>query len=210
MNGRVRADATGGTMEITAKMVADLRQQTNAGMMDCKKALSECNGNMDEAADYLRKKGIAKAAKKEGRATANGLVESYIHPGGQVGVLLEVNCETDFVARTDEFKHFVHDVAMHIAAAAPVALDRTTVDAALVEKEAEIYKAQMQEEGKPDNIIDKIVKGKIDKFYGEVCLLEQKFVKDPDQTIEDLLKSKIGSLGENMAIRRFARYQIGG
>ena len=197
-------------MEITAKMVADLRQQTNAGMMDCKKALTECNGNMDEAADYLRKKGIAKAAKKEGRATANGLVESYIHPGGQVGVLLEVNCETDFVARTDEFKHFVHDVAMHIAAAAPVALDRTTVDAALVEKEAEIYKAQMQEEGKPDNIIDKIVKGKIDKFYGEVCLLEQKFVKDPDQTIEDLLKSKIGSLGENMAIRRFVRYQIGG
>ena len=196
-------------MEITAKMVADLRQQTNAGMMDCKKALTECNGNMDEAADYLRKKGIAKAAKKEGRATANGLVESYIHPGGQVGVLLEVNCETDFVARTDEFKHFVHDVAMHIAAAAPVALDRTTVDAALVEKEAEIYKAQMQEEGKPDNIIDKIVKGKIDKFYGEVCLLEQKFVKDPDQTIEDLLKSKIGSLGENMAIRRFVRYQIG-
>ncbi|MDO9694164.1 MAG: translation elongation factor Ts [Candidatus Latescibacteria bacterium] len=197
-------------MEITAKMVADLRQQTNAGMMDCKKALSECNGNMDEAADYLRKKGIAKAAKKEGRATANGLVESYIHPGGQVGVLLEVNCETDFVARTDEFKRFVHDVAMHIAAASPVALDRTTVDAALVEKEAEIYKAQMQEEGKPDNIIDKIVKGKIDKFYGEVCLLEQKFVKDPDQTIEDLLKSKIGSLGENMAIRRFVRYQIGG
>ncbi|MDO9170241.1 MAG: translation elongation factor Ts [bacterium] len=197
-------------MEITAKMVADLRQQTNAGMMDCKKALTECNGNMDEAADYLRKKGIAKAAKKEGRATANGLVESYIHPGGQVGVLLEVNCETDFVARTDEFKHFVHDVAMHIAAAAPVALDRTSVDAAVVEKEAEIYKAQMQEEGKPDNIIDKIVKGKIDKFYGEVCLLEQKFVKDPDVTIEDLLKSKIGSLGENMAIRRFVRYQIGG
>ncbi|MBA4378431.1 MAG: elongation factor Ts [Gemmatimonas sp.] len=197
-------------MEITAKMVADLRQQTNAGMMDCKKALTECNGCMDEAADYLRKKGIAKAAKKEGRATANGLVESYIHPGGQVGVLLEVNCETDFVARTDEFKHFVHDVAMHIAAASPVALDRTSVDAAVVEKEAEIYKAQMQEEGKPDNIIDKIVKGKIDKFYGEVCLLEQKFVKDPDVTIEDLLKSKIGSLGENMAIRRFVRYQIGG
>jgi elongation factor Ts len=197
-------------MEITAKMVADLRQQTNAGMMDCKKALTECNGDMDEAADYLRKKGIAKAAKKEGRATANGLVESYIHPGGQVGVLLEVNCETDFVARTDEFKHFVHDVAMHIAAASPVALDRTSVDAAVVEKEAEIYKAQMQEEGKPDNIIDKIVKGKIDKFYGEVCLLEQKFVKDPDVTIEDLLKSKIGSLGENMAIRRFVRYQIGG
>ncbi len=197
-------------MEITAKMVADLRQQTNAGMMDCKRALTECNGDMDEAADYLRKKGIAKAAKKEGRETANGLVESYIHPGGQVGVLLEVNCETDFVARTDEFKHFVHDVAMHIAAASPVALDRTAVDAAVVEKEAEIYKAQMQEEGKPDNIIDKIVKGKIDKFYGEVCLLEQKFVKDPDLTIEDLLKSKIGSLGENMAIRRFVRFQIGG
>lgn len=197
-------------MEITAKMVADLRKQTNAGMMDCKKALKECEGDMEAAADYLRKKGIAKASSKAGRATANGLCEAYIHPGGQVGVLVEVNCETDFVARTDEFKGFVHDIAMHIAAAMPQSLDRESVDAALVEKEAEIYRAQMKEEGKPDNIIDKIVQGKIDKFYSEVCLLEQKFVKDPDLTIQDLLKSKIGSLGENMEIKRFVRYQIGG
>ncbi len=197
-------------MDITAKMVSDLRKQTNAGMMDCKKALVECGGEMEQAADYLRKKGISKAASKAGRDTANGLVESYIHPGGQVGVLLEVNCETDFVARTDEFKAFVHDVAMHIAASGPEGLDRKSIDAAVVEKEAEIYRDQMKEEGKPDNIIDKIVQGKIDKFYGEACLLEQKFVKDPDTSIQDLVQSKIGSLGENMSIRRFVRYQIGG
>jgi len=197
-------------MDITAKMVADLRKQTNAGMMDCKKALKECDGDMEKSADFLRKKGIAKASSKSGRTTANGLCEAYIHPGGQVGVLLEVNCETDFVARTDEFKAFVHDVAMHIAAAMPQSLDRDSVDAALVEKEAEIYRAQMKEEGKPDNIIDKIVQGKIDKFYSEVCLLEQKFVKDPDMTIQDLVNSRIGSLGENMEIKRFVRYQIGG
>ncbi|MBC8424494.1 translation elongation factor Ts [bacterium] len=197
-------------MDITAKMVADLRKQTNAGMMDCKKALVECEGDMDKAADHLRKKGIAKATKKAGRETANGLVECYIHPGGQVGVMIEVNCETDFVARTDEFKDFVHDLAMHIAAAAPQGLDRAAIDPELVEKEADIYRAQMKEEGKPDNIIDKIVQGKIDKFYGETCLLEQKFVKDGDMSIMDLVKSKIGSLGENMEIRRFVRYQIGG
>jgi elongation factor Ts len=197
-------------MAITAKMVSDLRKATNAGMMDCKKALTECEGDFDKAADYLRTKGIAKAAKKEGRATANGLVESYIHPGGQVGVLLEINCETDFVARTDEFKGFVHDVAMHIAAADPQALDRDSIDGTLVEKEAEIYRAQMVEEGKPDNIIDKIVQGKVDKFYSEVCLLEQTYVKDSDMTIQAFVNSKIGSLGENMAIKRFARFQIGG
>ncbi len=197
-------------MAITAKMVADLRQATNAGMMDCKKALTECDGDFDKAADYLRTKGIAKAAKKEGRTTANGLVESYIHPGGQVGVLVEINCETDFVARTDEFKSFVHDVAMHIAATNPQALDRDSVDASLVEKEAEIYRAQMVEEGKPDNIIDKIVQGKVDKFYAEVCLLEQTYVKDSDLTIQQFVQSKIGSLGENMAIKRFCRFQIGG
>jgi elongation factor Ts len=196
-------------MDITAKMVGDLRTATNAGMMDCKKALTECDGDMDKAADYLRTKGIAKAVKKEGRETANGLVESYIHPGGQVGVLVEINCETDFVARTDEFKQFVHDVAMHIAAADPQALDRDSVDATLVEKEAEIYKAQMVEEGKPENIIEKIVVGKIDKYYSEICLLEQKYVKDPDVSIEDFVKSKIASLGENMGIKRFERFQIG-
>ena len=197
-------------MEITAKMVADLRKQTNAGMMDCKKALKECDGDMGAAADYLRKKGIAKAASKAGRSTANGLVEAYIHPGGQVGVIVEINCETDFVARTDEFKDFVHDVAMHIAAAEPLGLDREAIDASIVEKEAEIFRAQMKEEGKPDNMIDKIVTGKIDKFYSEVCLLEQKFVKDGDVTIQELVQSKIGSLGENMGIKRFVRFRIGG
>ncbi len=197
-------------MDITAKMVGDLRTATNAGMMDCKKALTECDGDMDKAADYLRTKGIAKAVKKAGRETANGLVESYIHPGGQVGVLVEISCETDFVARTDEFKQFIHDVAMHIAAADPQALDRDAVDASLVEKEAEIYRAQMIEEGKPENIIEKIVVGKIDKYYSEICLLEQKYVKDPDMTIETFVKSKIASLGENMGIKRFERFQIGG
>ena len=196
-------------MEITAKMVKELREATNAGMMDCKKALAECNGDMDQAADYLRKKGIASAAKKEGRATSQGLVGSYIHMGGKVGVLLEVACETDFVARTDDFQEMVHNVAMHIAAACPLAVSRDEVDGSLVEKEREIYKAQMREQGKPDNIIDKIVEGKVDKYYSDVVLLEQKYVKDPDMTVEDYLKSVIGKLGENMQIKRFARYQIG-
>ncbi|MCP4145251.1 MAG: translation elongation factor Ts [bacterium] len=196
-------------MAITAKMVSELRQATSCGMMDCKKALNECDGDMEKAVDYLRKKGMASASKKEGRATANGLVESYIHPGGQVGVLLEIACETDFVARTDEFKSFCHSIAMHIAAAMPTGLVREDIDGALIEKEAEIYRGQMKEEGKPDNIIDKIVEGKLDKFYSEVCLMEQKYVKDPDMTIEDVVNSFIGSLGENMAIKRFVRYQIG-
>ena len=197
-------------MEITAKMVSELRRLTGAGMMDCKKALQECDGDMEKAAEYLRKKGIAKAAKKAGRATANGLVEAYIHHNGQLGAMVEINCETDFVARTDEFRQFCHDVAMHVAAANPLAIDRDGVDASVVEKEAEIYRAQMKEEGKPDNIIDKIVQGKLEKFYKEVCLLEQPFVKDPDMTIRELLQSKIGSLGENMEIKRFVRFQIGG
>ncbi len=196
-------------MEITAKMVKELRDRTNAGMMDCKKALAESDGDMEQAADYLRTKGIAKASKKAGRTTGQGLVEAYIHPGGQVGVIVEVACETDFVARTDEFKGMVHNIAMHIAAASPIALDREDVDAAVVEKEAEIYRQQMREEGKPDNIIDKIVQGKVDKFYAEVCLLEQKYVKDPDNTVLDYLNSVIGKLGENMAVKRFTRYQIG-
>ena len=197
-------------MGITAKMVADLRAATNAGMMDCKKALKETGGDMDAAADYLRKKGIASASKKEGRATSQGIVGSYIHMGGKVGVLVEVACETDFVARTDDFQNFVHDIAMHIAAASPMAVTREEVDSSLVEKEKEIYAAQMREEGKPDNIIDKIVEGKVDKYYSEIVLLEQKYVKDPDMTVEDYLKSIIGKLGENMQIKRFTRYQIGG
>jgi elongation factor Ts len=197
-------------MEITAKMVKELREASGAGMMDCKKALKEVDGDMDKAADYLRKKGIASAAKKEGRATSQGLVGSYIHMGGKVGVLVEVACETDFVARTDDFQEFVHNVAMHIAAASPVAVSREEVDPALIEKEKEIYAGQMQEQGKPAEMIDKIVEGKVDKYYSEICLLEQKYVKDPDMTVADYLKSIIGSLGENMAIKRFQRYQIGG
>ena len=197
-------------MDITAKMVKELREATGAGMMDCKNALKESDGDMDKAGDYLRKKGIASAAKKEGRATSQGIVGSYIHMGGKVGVLLEVACETDFVARTDDFQDFVHNVAMHIAAASPLALTREEVDPSLIDKEKEIYRAQMEEQGKPAEMIDKIVEGKVDKYYSEIVLLEQKYVKDPDVTVADYLKSIIGSLGENMQIKRFARFQIGG
>ncbi len=196
-------------MDITAKMVKELRDSTNAGMMDCKKALGECDGDMEKATEYLRKKGIASAAKKEGRATSQGIVDAYIHPGGRVGVLLEVACETDFVARTDDFQEMVHNIAMHVAAAAPIALDRESVDSSLIEKEKEIYEAQMREQGKPDNIIEKIVAGKVDKYYSQICLLEQSYVRDSDMTIEDYLKSVIGKLGENMQIKRFERFQLG-
>ncbi len=195
-------------MEISAKQVKELRDITAAGMMDCKKALTECGGDMQQAAEWLRKKGIASAARREGREAHQGLVESYIHPGGQVGVLLEVNCETDFVARTDDFRELVHNLAMHIAAAAPESVAREDIDPARIAKEREIFAAQVREQGKPENIIDKIVTGKLDKFYGEVALLEQKYVRDPDMTITDYLKSVIGKLGENIVIRRFARYQI--
>ena len=196
-------------MDITAKMVKELREATGAGMMDCKKALTESDGDMDKASDYLRKKGIASASKKEGRATSQGIVGSYIHMGGKVGVLLEVACETDFVARTDDFQEFVHNVAMHIAAASPVAVTREEVDPSLIEKEKDIYRGQMEEQGKPAEMIDKIVEGKVDKYYSEIVLLEQKYVKDPDVTVADYLKSIIGSLGENMQIKRFSRFQIG-
>ena len=197
-------------MEITAKMVKELREATGAGMMDCKRALKESDGEMEKAGEYLRKKGIASASKKEGRTTSQGVVGSYIHMGGKVGVLLEVACETDFVARTDDFQEFVHNVAMHIAAASPMAVTREEIDSALIDKEKEIYRAQMQDQGKAAEIIDKIVDGKVDKYYSEIVLLEQKYVKDPDVTVEDYLKSIIGSLGENMQIKRFARFQIGG
>ena len=197
-------------MEISAKLVKELREATGCGMMDCKKALAECDGDMEKAGEYLRKKGIASAAKKEGRATSQGIVGSYIHMGGKVGVLVEVACETDFVARTDAFQEFVHNVAMHIAAARPLAVSRDEVDSTLVEKEKEIYAAQMREQGKPEAMIEKIVVGKVDKYYSDVALLEQKYVKDPDMTVEDYLKSIIGALGENMQIKRFARFEIGG
>ena len=197
-------------MEISAKMVKELRDATNAGMMDCKKALAECQGDLEKAREYLRKKGIAAAAKKADRITKQGLVGSYIHRGGKVGVLVEVACETDFVARTADFQEMVHNLAMHIAAANPAAVSRDEVDPALVAKEKEIYAAQMREEGKPEQMIEKIVQGKIGKFYSEVVLLEQKYVKDPDLTVEDYIKSVIGKLGENMQVKRFARFTIGG
>ncbi len=196
-------------MEITASMVKELREKTGAGMMDCKRALQETEGDLEQAVQYLRKKGIASAAKKAGRETRQGLVEAYIHPGSQVGVLVEVNCETDFVARTDEFKTFVRDVAMHIAASNPLVVQAEDLDDSILEAEREIYRAQGESEGKPPEIVEKIVEGRIAKFKKEVALLDQPFVKNPDETVGDLLKSKIGSLGENMAIRRFARFQIG-
>jgi len=196
-------------MEITAKMVKELRDATNAGMMDCKKALKECEGDLEAASDYLRKKGIASADKKADRDTSQGLVGSYIHMGGKVGVLVEVACETDFVARTDDFQQMVHNIAMHIAAASPAAVTRDEVDPTLLDKEKEIYAAQMREEGKPEAMIEKIVLGKVGKFYSEIVLMEQKYVKDPDMTVEDYVKSVIGKLGENMQVKRFQRFAIG-
>ena len=196
-------------MEITAKMVKELRQATNAGMMNCKMALQECDGDMEKAVEFLRKKGIASAAKREGRQTSQGVVDSYIHPGGRVGVLVEIACETDFVARTDDFLEMVHNIALHIAATNPVTLRREDVDPSLLNKEREIYKSQMLEQGKPENIIDKIVEGKIDKFFSEICLLEQPYIKDPEMTIADYLNSAIGKFGANMNINRFARFEIG-
>lgn len=193
--------------KITAKMVGELRESTGAGMMDCKKALVETEGDFDAAVDLLRKKGIASAAKKASRDAAEGMVGHYIHMGGKVGVLIEVNCETDFVAKNDEFQDFVRDIAMHIAAAAPICVSREEVDPALVEKEKAITAEQFKD--KPAMAVQKIVEGKMDKYYSTVALLEQSFVKDPDQTIQQLLTAKIAKLGENMIIRRFARFQIG-
>lgn len=188
-------------------MVGELREQTGAGMMDCKKALVANDGNFDAAIDELRKKGIASAAKKASRDAAEGIVGNYIHMGGKVGVLVEINCETDFVAKNEEFQEFVRDIAMHIAAAAPVCVSREEVDPALVEKEKAIAADQFKD--KPAAAVQKIVEGKMDKFYSTVALLEQSYVKDPDQTVQQLLTAKIAKLGENMVIRRFARFQIG-
>ena len=196
-------------MEISAGLVKDLREKTGAGMMDCKKALSETSGDLEKATEYLRKKGIASAAKKSGRATKEGAVTSYIHGEGKVGVLLEVNCETDFVARTEQFRALVKDVAMHIAAASPQWVRPEEVPADVIAKEKEIAVAQMQASGKPAAVLEKIAEGKIKKFYEDNCLLNQAFVKDPNKTIEQLLKETIGALGENMGIRRFARFTLG-
>lgn len=196
-------------MEISASLVKELREKTGAGMMDCKKALAESSGDFEKAIECLRKKGIASAAKKAGRVTKEGAVTSYIHGEGKVGVLLEVNCETDFVARTEQFKQFVKDIAMHIAAANPSWVRPEDVPAEVIGKEKEIAVAQMQSSGKPAAVLEKIAEGKIKKFYEDNCLLQQPFVKDPNKSIEQLVKETIATLGENIAIRRFTRYGLG-
>lgn len=195
--------------EITPQMVKQLRERTQAGMMDCKRALQETGGDMEKAVDYLREKGLAAAAKKSGRTAADGLVEAYIHPGGRVGVLVEVNCETDFVAKTEAFQTLVRDVAMHIAAMRPEYVRREDVPAEAVEHEKSILLAAAKEEGKPENVLDKIVTGRLEKFYQQVCLLEQPFVKDPDKTVGQLVQEAVATLGENIQVRRFVRYERG-
>lgn len=194
---------------ISAEMVKQLRDRSGAGIMDCKEALTECDGDMEKAADYLRKKGLATAKKRAGRATSEGVVQSYIHMGGKIGVLVEVNCETDFVAKTDEFKEFARNIAMHIAAASPVGVLPEDVPADLIEREREIYRQQALEMGKPENMVDKIVEGKMNKFYKESCLMNQLYVRDTNMTISDVLNDMIAKTGEKITIRRFARFQIG-
>ena len=196
-------------MEITADMVKKLRAKTNAGMMDCKKALSESNGDFEKAVEYLRMKGLATATKRAGRATNQGVVYSYIHAGGKLGVLVEVNCETDFVAKNEQFLQFAKDVAMQIAASNPLAVSQEELDQSIVEKEKEIYRQQALETGKPEKVVEKIVEGKLKKYFTEVCLLEQPFVKDPDKSITDVLNETIAAIGENISVRRFARFQLG-
>jgi len=193
--------------EVNPTLVKQLRDTTNAGMMDCKNALVESAGDLSKAEDILRKKGIASASKKASRTAKEGVVASYIHLQGKVGVLVEINCETDFVAKNDIFRDFVKDITLHIAAAHPLYVSREQVPAESVEKEREIYRAQVT--GKPANIVEKIVEGKVDKFFSNVCLLDQAFIKNPDQTIKELVSSKIAELGENIVIRRFARYAVG-
>ncbi len=196
-------------MSFTAKDVMTLRQRTGAGMMDCKNALTETNGDMEKAVDYLREKGIAKAAKKAGRIAAEGIVDSYIHMGGKVGVLLEVNCETDFVARGDQFKALVHDIAMHIAASKPEYLAPEDVPAEVLEHEKDILRAQAREEGKPEAIIERMVEGRIKSYYEDNCLLNQKFVKDTSKTIGELVIEATAQIGEKIAVRRFVRFEMG-
>jgi elongation factor Ts len=193
--------------DVSPTLVKQLREKTNAGMMDCKKALVESGGDLEKAEDILRKKGIASASKKASRSVKEGVVASYIHLQGKVGVLVEVNCETDFVAKNDIFREFVKDLTLHIAAAHPVYVVRDEVPETVVEREREIYREQVK--GKPANVVEKIVDGKLDKFYGSVCLLDQAFIKDPDKTIKDLVASKIAELGENIVVRRFARFAVG-
>jgi elongation factor Ts len=196
-------------MQVTAQLVKELRDRTGAGMMDCKAALAEAQGDLEKAVDVLRKKGLAAAAKKAGRVAADGMVASYIHAGGKLGVLVEINCETDFVARTDEFQDLAKDIAMHVAAAEPRYVRREEVPADVLERERAIFREQAAASGKPANVIERIVDGKLDKFYAESCLLEQAFVKNPDQTITQLVQEKVAKIGENIQVRRFARFKLG-
>lgn len=196
-------------MEISIELVKDLRQRTGAGIVDCKAALQEAGGSIEAAIDYLRKKGLATAAKKAGRIATDGLVASYIHAGGKMGVLVEINCETDFVAKTGDFQEFAKNMAMHIAAANPQFIRREDVPPEVLEKEREIYRTQALDSGKPAKVIDKIVEGKLERFYSETCLLEQTYIRDSDVTVKEVLDGMIGKLGENIAIRRFARFQLG-
>lgn len=194
---------------ISPTLVKELRDKTGAGMMECKKALEESSGEFEKAVEYLRKKGLANASKKAGRATKEGLVSSYIHAGGKVGVLVEVNCETDFVARTEKFGQLVKDLSMHIAAASPQWVRSEDVPPEVISKEKEIYVEQLKNSGKPANVLDKIAQGKLEKFFEETCLLNQKYIKDPSKTIETLLKESIAVLGENISVRRFTRFALG-
>ncbi len=196
-------------MNITSQMVKELREKTNAGMMDCKKALTDTDGNMEKAVDLLRQKGLAVAAKRAGKETREGVIEAYIHGGGKIGVMVEVACETDFVAKTDDFKAFARNIAMHVAAVNPLALSRDEVSAEVLQREKDIYINQALESGKPQQIAEKMVAGKMEKFLAEVCLLEQKYVKNPDLSVQDLLNELVAKMGENISIKKFARFQIG-
>lgn len=196
-------------MEISASTVKELRERTGAGMLDCKKALVETNGDMDKAIEFLREKGLASAAKKAGRIAAEGVIESYIHLGGRIGVLVEVNCETDFAAKSEQFKQLAKDIAMQVAASKPEYVRREEVPADVLEREKAIYKAQAMNEGKPEAIAEKIMLGRLDKFFKETCLIEQPFIKDTDKTVEQVIKETIAKIGENINVRRFARFERG-
>jgi len=196
-------------LTVSTSLIKELREKTGVGIMDCKTALKECDGDIDGAIDYLRKKGIATAKKRGGRTTSQGQVQSYIHAGGKIGVLVETNCETDFTGKTEDFTTFVKDIAIQIAASNPIAIDRERVPDDILEKEKEIYATQARESGKPEKVIERIVEGKLKKFFSEACLLEQPFVKNPDITVQDLLNDMIAKTGENIVIRRFVRFQLG-
>lgn len=196
-------------MDVPAAQVKALREKTGAGFMDCKKALAEANGDVDKAIEVLRKKGIATAQKKAGREAREGVIESYIHPGSRLGVLLEVNCETDFVAKTDQFKTLARDLAMQVAAVNPRVVRREDLPAEVIDKELDIYRTQARNEGKPEPVVERIAQGKLEKFYQDVCLLEQSFIRDPNKSVNDLITEYIAKLGENIVVRRFVRFQLG-